>query len=139
MLQYIYMITPLLVFKDWGLLILRLTVAVIYFAHGWPKLKNLKTTQQNLGMMGFKPGWFWGTIVALLESAASVLFILGLGTQAVAFLLAIQMLVAIFWKIKIGNKFVGGYELDLLLVACLLTLATSGGGAFSLDNSFRLF
>ena|SRR3989344_7052404 len=133
------MINLLLPFGDYGLLVLRLMVAAIFAAHGWPKLKNLKTTQQNFGMMGFKPGWLWGTVVALLESAGSVLLIIGLGTQLLAFLLAIQMLVATVWKIKTGNKFVSGYELDLLLVACLLALATSGGGALSLDNSFRLF
>lgn len=133
------MIIILLVFKDWGLFLLRLAVAGVFVVHGWPKLKNLKTTQQNFGMMGFKPGWLWGTIVALFESAASVLFILGLGTQLAAFLLAIQMLVAAIWKIKMGNKFVGGYELDLLLAVSLLVLATSGGGALSLDSFFRLF
>jgi len=126
------MILPLLVFADWALLALRLTVAFIFLAHGWPKLKNLKTNAENFAMMGFKPGWLWGTIVALVENVGSVLLILGVGTQVVGVLMAGEIMVAAFWKKKQGMGLVNGYELDILLAAAALVLATMGGGALAL-------
>jgi len=127
------MIIPVLVaFNDWALLFLRLVVGLIFLAHGWPKLKDLKTTQQNFGMMGFKPGWLWGTVVAVLEGAGSILLIVGLSTQAVSLFFAVEMMVAAIWKKKRGMGLVDGYELDLLLAAAGLILATLGGGRWAL-------
>ena len=122
----------LLVFSDWSLLLLRLVVGIIFLVHGWPKLKKLTETWGNFSMMGFKPGWFWGTIVAVLEVVGGTLLVLGIWVQVPALLLAVQMVVATLWKIKKGEKFSGGYELDLLLVAGALVLATIGGGSFFL-------
>lgn len=123
----------LLVFSDWSLLALRLVVGIIFLVHGWPKLKKLVETWGNFSMMGFKPGWFWGTIVAVLEVVGGALLVLGIWVQVPALLLAIQMLVATFWKIKNGQKFSGGYELDVILVAAALVIMTMGSGAFSLN------
>jgi len=118
----------LLVFSNQALFILRVVVSLIFVAHGWPKLKNLKGTQEWFGSVGFKPGWLWGTVVALLETAGAVLILLGVFTQPLAFLLAGQMLVAALWKKKMGKSLKDGYELDLLLAAACLILATMGGG-----------
>ncbi|MBI4991853.1 MAG: DoxX family protein [Candidatus Harrisonbacteria bacterium] len=127
------MIIPvLLAFNDWTLLFLRLVVGLIFLAHGWPKLKDLKATQQNFGMMGFKPGWLWGTVVAVLEGIGSVLLILGLLTQAFGLLFAVEMVVAAVWKKNRGMGLVNGYELDLLLIVAGLVLATMGGGRWAL-------
>mgnify|MGYP001607227807 FL=1 len=126
------MIPVFLVYKDLALLLLRLVIAGIFLAHGWPKLKNLKTTMANFNIMGFKPGWLWGTYVALLETVGALMLILGVGTQIVALLLAGQMAVAAIWQKRQGKGLIGGYELDLLLVAASLALATSGGGMFAL-------
>ncbi|MDP3729499.1 MAG: hypothetical protein Q8R26_01970 [bacterium] len=43
------------------------------------------------------------------------------------------------WKIKNGEKLKGGYEIDLLLVATNLILATSGVGAFAVPAFALLF
>jgi len=122
----------LLVFSDWSLLLLRIVVGIIFLVHGWPKLKKLTETWGNFSMMGFKPGWFWGTIVAVLEVVGGALLLLGIWVQVPALLLAVQMMVVTLWKIKKGEKLSGGYEFDLLLVAGALVLVTMGGGAFSL-------
>lgn len=132
------MFDTLLVFNDWALLLLRLAVGLIFIVHGWPKLKELKTTQANFGMMGFKPGWFWGTFIAILEPIGGLLLILGLWTQLFALLFAGQMLVATLWKVKKGQGLAGGYEFDLLLMVSGLVLATSGSGMFSLGFLFGL-
>ncbi len=131
-MDFINMILIFLVYKDLALLFLRLSMAWIFLAHGWPKLKDLKTTAANFNMMGFKPGRLWGTYVALLETAGALMLILGVGTQIAAFLFAGEMAVAAVWKKIKGQNLAGGYELDLLLVAASLVLATSGGGIFAL-------
>jgi putative oxidoreductase len=126
------MVIALLAFKDWALLALRLMVAVIFLAHGWPKAKDLKANANNFGMMGFKPGWLWGTLIALIETVGGALLILGVGTQLLGLLMAGEMAVAALWKKKQGMGLVNGYELDLLMAVAALVLATSGGGALTL-------
>ena len=132
------MIQYLFIFSDWGIFILRLALGLIFLVHGWPKLKNLKVTAQNFEMMGFKPGIFWGTIVAVVEFVGGLAVLVGLYTQLAAPFLAIDMLVAVIWKMKRGQKLVGGYELDLSIMSIALLLSTLGAGAYSLDNYWRI-
>ncbi len=132
------MISTLLIFSDWSILILRLVFGVIFLAHGWPKIKDLKVNSQNFAMMGFKPGAFWGTIAAFVEFFGALALIVGLYTQVAALLIAIQMLVAALWKMKNKQGLIGGYEFDLTLAAAALLLATLGGGLNSLDSYLRI-
>ena len=132
------MIPLLLVFSDWSLLLLRLVLGFIFILHGWPKIKNLKVNAQNFEMMGFKPGAFWGTIVAVVEFFGGLFMVLGLATQLAALLIAADMAVATIWIIKRGQKFIGGFEFDLLLAAAGLALATLGAGLYSLDNFWQI-
>jgi putative oxidoreductase len=126
------MILPLLVFKNWTLLFLRLVVGLVFLAHGLPKAKDLKHGSGSFDMMGFRPGWLWITVAALLEVFGGILLILGAGTQLVSLLLAGEMLVTTVWKKMQGEKLADGYELDLILLASLLILATAGGGELAL-------
>ena len=132
------MFQALLVFNDFGLLLLKIVLGLIFLVHGWPKIKNLKETHANFEMMGFKPGVFWGTIVAMVEFFGGLLLIAGLFTQLAAILIAVQMLVATAWKMKRKQGLAGCYEFDLLLVASAIVLATSGSGLVSLDTYLRL-
>ncbi len=134
------MIQLFLVFSDWGILILRVVVGLIFVGHGWPKIKDLKTTASNFEGMGFKPGKLWGTLVALLEFLGGIALIVGFFTQIVALLFAIEFAV-ILLTVKRKSGFVGGYEFELLLFAAVLLLTLIGGGAWSVDNAlgFLLF
>ncbi|MDP3999385.1 MAG: DoxX family protein [bacterium] len=136
MLTLKIMFDILLIFSDWSIAFIRLVVGLIFLVHGWSKLKALKATQESFTMMGFKPGWFWGTLVSIVESLGGALIFLGVWVQFPALLLAIQMLVATIWKKKRGQVLSGGYELDLLLVAACLIIATMGAGAFALSGLF---
>ena len=133
------MIYTLFVFNSWTDFALRITLAVIFILHGLPKLKNLENTGKNFEVMGFRPGKFWGTLVALLESVGGALLLIGAGTQILGILFAIEMIVTTAWKIRRGEKLVGGYEFDLILLAASLIMVTSGGGVFGLDNYFRIW
>jgi putative oxidoreductase len=132
------MIPLLAIFSDWTLLLLRLVYGWIFLAHGWPKLKNLKINSKNFEMMGFRPGSVWGTIVALAETFGGLAIILRLGTQYAGLILAFNMLVAASWKVKRGQKLIGGFELDIALLAIGLILAGFGGGLYSLDSYLSL-
>lgn len=125
------MLNVFLVFADWGITVLRIIFGIIFVKHGWPKIKSLKDTAKNFGEMGFKPGVFWGTIVALLEFVGGWFLIFGLLTQLVSLLLVLQFLVILlFLKRKAAFK---DYEFDLLILAVALALMVLGSGNLSLD------
>lgn len=131
------MIQFLLIFGDWGLLVLRVIMGFIMVKHGWPKVKDLKTTAANFEGMGFKPGRFWGTLVALAEFIGGLALIFGFLTQVFAIILLVEFAV-ILLAIKRKAGFVGGYEFELLIFGVLLLLALFGAGSVSLDWNLGL-
>ncbi len=122
-------------YNYWALALFRIVLGLIFVAHGWPKLKDLKTTASNFSGMGFRPGAFWGTIAALAEVFGGLALLAGMGAQAAAAVLALELVVIMVWRLGRGDKFVGGYELDLLLLAAMLFLATQDLTA----SSFGIF
>ncbi|MGC9968682.1 MAG: DoxX family protein [Minisyncoccia bacterium] len=121
-----------------GVLALRLALGVIFLAHGWPKLRHLQQTAVEFDGLGFKPGRFWGTLVALLESFGGIALILGFYTQTFAVLFALEFIAIVVRKLIKKQPFVGGWELDLLVLTAFLVLALNGGGAYSFDRAFFL-
>ena len=99
------MIQLLFVFSDIAFTILRVALGAVLLAHGMPKLKDLKKTAENFEMMGFRPGKFWGTFVALVEVLAGLLFILGFFTQIAAAVVAVEFIVILI-SVKKFKKFV---------------------------------
>ncbi|MDE1970650.1 MAG: DoxX family protein [Patescibacteria group bacterium] len=119
--------------RMYPLALLRLVISIIFVVHGLPKLSDLHKTKENFGMMGFRPGWLWGTGIALLEVVGGGALFFGLFSQFFALLFAIEMMVAMV-TVKRKSGFIGGYEFDLLLFAACLVLVTQGGGFLSLDQ-----
>src|SRR3989344_2429492 len=103
------MITYLFIWSGITLLLLRIFYGVLFVAHGWPKIKDLMQNAKNFEGMGFRPGLFWGTLVALLEFFGGLAIIAGPFTQVLGLLLAVEMIVATIWRLKMKHKFVGGY------------------------------
>ncbi len=128
------MITLLFIWSGVALLLLRVFYGVLFVVHSWPKIKDLMQNAKNFEMMGFRPGLLWGSTAALLEFFGGLAIIAGLFTQALGFLLAIEMMVAVTWRVRKKHKFVGGYELELALIFIGLILATMGGGVYAIDN-----
>lgn len=124
----------LLLLSDWGLLLLRVAFGAIMIAHGFPKLKNLRETGSNFASMGFRPGMFWGTLIALLEPLGGIALVLGIVTVPIAALFVFEFLVIIVWKISKHMPFVGGWEFDFLLWAAAIILLLFGAGMLSLDH-----
>jgi putative oxidoreductase len=117
-----------------GLLVLRVSLGLIFFSHGYPKLAHSAAGMQGFFVQHGLPGYFV-YISGVLEVFGAILLVLGLFTRAAALLLAIEMGVAI-WKVhSIGGYFaVHEYELPLAMLAGCFALATVGAGLLSLDH-----
>ena len=110
---------------------LRIMLGVLFAIHGYPKLfgdpaagGGVQAFATFLGnahvFLPLASAW----IVALLEFFGGILLVLGAFTPIVSTLLVVEFLVATWVKVSyIKAPFVGGYELDLLILACALTLA----------------
>lgn len=120
---------------------LRLPVAVIFIAHGAQKLfgwfggYGLVGTGQWMSSIGLEPGYAMGLLAGSGEFFGGVALALGLLTRPAALVTAFTMLVALFSAHVSNGLFLSnnGYEYALALSAASVSLAFSGGGAFSLD------
>lgn len=119
-----------------ALFILRAVLGALFVVHGYPKLfKNFSGFAGWLDSIGLKPGKFWALVAGAVEFLGGLLLIIGLWTQAIGLLIAVQMFVAM-WKTKwgkVGLTAQGGWELDLVYLVAGLVLALAGGGIYSLD------
>lgn len=118
-------------FEQWaqynniGSLVLRLTVAIIFIYHSFPKLKNAKGMGQ---MMGASTGAVF--MLGLVEFASSVGLIFGFYTQPAALLLGIIMAGAtgmkiMKWHVPFSAMDKTGWEFDLILLAASITILLS--------------
>lgn len=127
---------PLLsIWSDWGILLLRVVFGIVFVVHGWPKIRNWGETAKNFEAMGFRPGNVLGPIVAIVEFVGGIALVVGVWTQLVAALLLLQFVIITIWKMKNGQKFVGGWEYDLVLLAIAALFLVLGAGAFSFDHT----
>ena len=117
-----------------GLLILRLSLALIFFSHGYPKVAHAAAGMQEFFVQHGLPGYFV-YIAGVVEVFGAILLVLGVFTRAAALLLAIEMGVAI-WKVHSSGGYfaVHVYEFPLAVLAGCFALATVGAGRFSLDQ-----
>ncbi len=117
-----------------GLLVLRLTLALIFFSHGYPKVAHSAPGMQTFFVEHGLPGYFV-YISGVIEVFGAILLALGVFTRVAALLLAIEMGVAI-WKVhSAGGYFaVHNYEFPLAMLAGSFALATVGAGRLSLDH-----
>jgi putative oxidoreductase len=114
-------------------LLLRLAVGVLFVIHGYPKLgAGTKGTGEWLKTMGLTAGF--APFAGVVEFFGGLALLLGILTPIVAVLSALWM-VSTTWLsvVKMKKKFVGGYELDIVLLLASLALAAVGAGRFSVD------
>jgi putative oxidoreductase len=122
-------------FPEWGTVLLRLAVGLVFMAHGWAKLNGPLGTPEGFNIEGW--GWpypvVWAWIVALVEMFGGLLVIVGLFTRVAAALIAAVMVVAIL-QVKLERGFVGGFEFDFALLMIALSLVVTGAGRLSVDR-----
>ncbi|MEK7646400.1 MAG: DoxX family protein [Patescibacteria group bacterium] len=116
---------------DLGILILRVGLGVTFLVHGIAKLSGMEGTIGFFGSLGLHSSLAWA--VALIETIGGAMLILGVWTMVPALLLVAVMIGAIITT-KIGKPFMGGYELDFVLLMSLLAAATLGSGKYALTK-----
>ena len=100
--------------------------------HGLPKLLDIPGTQSSFTNMGLPPEL--AIIIGLLEFIGGLAILLGILTRIAAGLLAIDMIGAIL-SVKLSKGFIGGFELDLLYLAIMISLILTGPGSLSIEKN----
>ena len=124
-----------------SLLILRITIATVFMAHGSQKLFSwfggygLEGTGQWMESIGLAPGYLMALLAGSGVFFGGLLLLFGLLTRASSLVLAITMFVAIF-SVHFANGFfmsANGYEFAFVLLGASVALMFSGAGRYSLD------
>lgn len=117
--------------QPWGLLALRLALALSMTVHGYEKLALHYFLNHALEV-----SYWLGHISALTEFIGGILLFFGLFTRFAAALITIDMLVTLF-DVGIHNSF-AVYSSVAALVAIALMLVFSGGGVMSFDRKIGI-
>lgn len=117
---------------EWALFVLRFIAGVIFILHGWRKVAQFSGTASWFASIGLKPGVFWAGAIAAIELLGGASLLVGLAVPLVALLLALVMVGAALVNLKNKQPFFKVLELDLILLASLLLLATLGGGRLAI-------
>ena len=118
-------------FSDFGLLLLRLAVGLIFLIHGTKKLgmwKMKPSPEMPSNMLNIMRA------LSVVEPLAGAALILGVFTQLAAIVLALVMAGALYFKIVVWKKKFaepGGWEIDFMLLMVNLSIIFIGGGAIS--------
>ncbi|RBQ15050.1 hypothetical protein DP939_37235 [Spongiactinospora rosea] len=124
--------------KPVALLLARVAIGAVFFAHGWMKLTKagLEATTGGFEQMGIPLATLAAPAVTFLEIIGGIAIIIGAALPVAGTLLAIDMVGAIFF-VHLGKGFFvenGGYEFVLALAAGALAVGFSGGGALAVDT-----
>jgi len=112
---------------------LRLVVGAAFAAHGYPKLAKRRQTGEALKGAGVPPRVTF--VVGLLEFFGGIALLLGFLAPLAAGLLALEMVgTTIMQRSRFHRPFIGGYELDVLYLASVLSILFLGAGILSIDS-----
>ncbi len=131
---------------DLALLVLRVAVGVVIFAHGAMKLGWVGKggtpggTAGWFNSLGLRPGLFWAWVVILAEVGGGVLTVFGLGGPIGPGIVAADLVVVTivahmpkgFWAHE------GGWEFPVPVAAGAFAIALIGNGRWSLDGALGL-
>ncbi len=128
---------------DTGKFILRLVLGVLILLHGIAKLKGGIGFVSSQVVSHGLPAWIaYGVYIG--EVVAPILLIIGFFTRPAAWIVAINMLVAL-WLVHTGDLFAlgkqGGWALELqgMFLAAAVAVGFLGAGRFSLGGSSGKF
>lgn len=113
--------------KQWGLLVLRFVVGIVFIYHGWMKLTGIEGAAGMMQGIGLPMPLFWAWLVALVEFVGGIAVILGLFNRIVTALLAINMVVALL-TVHTKMPYGPGTELPIVLLGALIGLHLVGPG-----------
>jgi len=132
-------ILPIPVLPDLAATLARIALGAAFLVHGVPKIRNPKQTVNFVKGTGFPGGAAFAVLFTLLEFFGGIALVLGILTQLVGALFALEMVATtIFAKTKLGKKFVLGYELDVAYLVLGVVVALLGAGPWSVDRLLGL-
>jgi putative oxidoreductase len=129
---------------DLGILVLRVGLGVMFFAHGlqfaFAKLggPGVEGFSKMLSGLGFTPATFWAYLAAYTTLLGGACLILGVFTRASAFALFFFITLAAV-KVHLAKGFflqAGGFEYNFVIACGCIALILFGGGAFSITRKF---
>ena len=123
---------------DLGMLVVRLALGPMLFAHGWNKVAGaggIAGTARWFDGLGLRPARLHAWLAAATELGAGVLVTLGVFTGLGATAFVGLMAVATLTDHRGKGYFVfrGGWEYTVLVAMVAVGLAAAGPGAWSLD------
>jgi putative oxidoreductase len=113
-----------------GPLPVRILIGILFIVHGLPKFEDVAGTQGFFGSVGIPPEL--AVPIGLLEVIGGIFLLVGVVTRIAAALFIIEM-ISVTLIVKLSKGFVGGYELELLLVAIGISLLLTGPGRISIE------
>jgi putative oxidoreductase len=129
---------------DLASLILRLSLGIVFLAHGLQKTfgmfsgPGLNGFSNMLSGLGFKPALLWASVAAFIELIGGVCLVLGVFTKSMATLIMLLMVVAVL-KVHLSKGFfgmAGGFEYNFLIISVCIALIILGTGKFGITNKF---
>ena len=117
--------------KQWGLLVLRFVVGIVFIYHGWMKLTGIDGATGMMQGIGLPMPMFWAWLVALVEFVGGIAVILGVFNRVVAALLAINMVVALL-TVHVKMPYGSATEFPIVLLGALISLHLIGPGKCAL-------
>ena len=113
-----------------GPLPIRILAGLTLMLHGLPKITDLTGVQSFFPNLGLPPEL--AIPVTFLEVIGWLAILFGILTRIASGLIIIEMIGAVVVA-KLSKGFVGGYELELLIVAICISLFISGPGRISIE------
>ncbi len=120
-------------YQDLGIFFLRVSLAIIFISHGWPKIRHLKKTREMFSAMLVPVPFITSLYSAIVEFFGGIFLLLGFYVQVVSFAMAINMLGAMMF-VTFKKGFIGGWELDFALFTIAVAIFLSGPGLFVLSS-----
>ena len=114
----------------YGPLPIRILAGIAFIAHGIPKLSDPAMTKGFFGNIGLPPEL--AIPIGLLEVIGGFALLVGIVTRIVSILIIIEMIGATTVA-KLSEGFVGGFELELLLISVAISLLLTGPGKISIE------
>jgi putative oxidoreductase len=113
-----------------GPLPIRILAGLALMLHGLPKITDISGVQSFFPNIGLPPEL--AIPVALLEVIGGLAILFGILTRIASGLFIIEM-IGVVVVVKLSKGFVGGYELELLIMAICISLFITGPGRISVE------
>ena len=126
-------------YQDFGLLVLRLGLGVMFMLHGLPKIMGGPDKWHSLGAatahvgIHFAPTLF-GFLAALSEFGGGICLIIGLAFRPACLMMCSTMVVASAMHLGTGDDLAKGASHAVELAFVFFGLATVGPGRYSVDK-----